>query len=90
MTIGLDNYRLKKNEIYRLYISGLEPGDIAGRTGVPAFRIQREMDLLTQRDPALLSLHLAGKVRSNRKGMRWPKARFVISADEVCRSRDEY
>lgn len=62
-----DNYRSREEDIMRLYLEGLEPGDISGRTGVPAFRIRREIDYRTRKHPELLSQHLRAQHR-HRKG----------------------
>lgn len=85
-----DIYKAKSNDVVRLYLAGFEAGDIAGRTGVPVCRIKRELDALTQRDPGLLSKHLAAKYPSRRKAARWPKAVFVITARERHVSVNEY
>ena len=84
-----DMYKAKSNDVIRLYLMGFEAGDISGRTGVPACRIQREMELMVQRQPALLGQHLVAKVR-HRKANRWPRARFVITAREQHVSQNEY
>ena len=85
-----DMYKAKSNEIFRLYLAGYEAGDISGRTGVPVCRIHRELDAMTQRDPGLMSRHLAAKYPSHRKANRWPKATFVITKMEQHVSVNEY
>ena len=81
MTIGLDNYKAKKDDIYRMYKNGMEPGDIAGRTGVPLIRIEREMAYQTGKDPELFRQHIKNKYPSQRP--RWPNAKLVMSGREL-------
>jgi len=86
MTVSeMDNYKAHKDEIYRLYRNGLEPGEIAGRTGVPLIRIEREMDYQTGKDPDLFRQHIRNKYPCNRKQIRWPNARLVMSGRELVR-----
>jgi len=90
VTQGLDNYKAHKDEVWRLYLNGLEPGDIAGRTGVPVCRIQREIAYQTERDPAMFRQHMRAKYPSQRKQIRYPNAALVMSGRERTESKGEY
>jgi len=90
MMQGYDNYKLKANDVFRLYLNGMEAGDIAGRTGVPRVRIEREIAYQTAKDPALLGCHLRARHRNPKKVLRWTNATLVISEHEKTESKNEY
>ena len=62
-----DGYRWHKHEIIELYLQGKAPGIIAGLTGVPKIRIEREMDRMVQRNSKFLTMHLEAKQYPSRR-----------------------
>lgn len=90
MTQGYEFYRNVKNEVFRLYLAGLEPSDISGRTDLPPVRVQRWLTLMIIQDPALHRQHLRAKQPGRRKTLRWPNAQLVMAPGEMHRSNEEY
>lgn len=91
MTVaGMDTYKAHRDQVYKLYRAGMEPGEIAGRTGVPLIRIEREMAYQTGKDPELFRQHIKNKYPSQRRLIRWPNAALVMSERERTESKGEY
>lgn len=53
-----DGYRWHKHQIIELYLQGKTAGIIAGLTGVPKIRIERETQRMTRCNTRILAMHL--------------------------------
>lgn len=87
---GYDNYRHKKADILRLYLSGRDVGYITGQTGTPKIRIEHELAKAIEKDKTLESRHLRARYPKQRRALRYPGAVILIDPREQFRAVNEY
>ena len=71
----------KHSVIMRYYLTGMTPGEIVNRTGLPRCSIDREIDRNTRSNTDLIGRHLKAR-RKPRCVNRWTRARLVMDGKE--------
>ena len=90
MMRGYDNWHSKKADILQLYRLGRDVGTIAGLTGTPKIRIERELARTIETDKTLEQRHLQAQYPKRRRMLRFSAAVIVLSNNEHFRAVNEY